>query len=114
MVALSIHSLVWEDAEQSWRLAELNEEGEKITAFLIGYISWEDIEHIDIDGDEYYPFPHIFCRFQNAGQPYERLAFCERKELPNGVEFYTEIADMDAVKLTSEKYGTARWAWRNS
>jgi len=114
MVGLQTHSLVWEEAEQNWRLADLDEDVEKITAYLIGYIPWENIEHIDLEGDEYYSFSHVFCWFRNARQPYERLASCERKEMSNGIEFYTEIADMEAVKLTSEKYGTAKWAWRGS
>jgi hypothetical protein len=113
-VGLRIHSLVWEESEQSWRLAALEGESEEtVTAYLIGYIPYESIVSVNWDGDEYYGYPHIFCHFEYSGQPYERLAFCERRELSYGQEYFSELEDHDRVRLTSEKFGTA-WAWRSS
>lgn len=65
------------------------------------------------EGDEYYGHPHIFCHFEYKRQPYERLAFCERRELAHGPEWFSELEDHDRVRLTSEKFGTA-WVWRPS
>lgn len=111
-VALGIHSLVWEDSEESWRLGDLlHEEAETELGYLIGFIPYDVIDHVDPSGDEYYSYPHIYCRFLFKGQPYEKLAFCERKELFPGNDFYTELAPVEQVKLTSEKFGTA-WMWR--
>jgi hypothetical protein len=113
-VGLRIHSLVWEESEQSWRLAALEgETGDRVTAYLVGYIPYESIVSVNWDGDEYYGHPHIFCHFEYAGQPYERLAFCERRELSHGQEYFSELEDHDRVRLTSEKFGTA-WEWRPS
>ena len=89
------------------------ESKEIVTAYLIGYIPYESIVAVNRDGDEYYGHPHIFCHFEYSGQPYERLAFCERRELSYGQEYFTELENHDTVRLTSEKFGTA-WAWRSS
>lgn len=112
-VALSIHSLVWQASEDSWRLLGLDEESEgALNAYLIGYIPWENVQHIDPEGDEYYSYPHIFCRFQPHGQPYEKLAFCERKQLfPTSLPYFKEVEAIERVKLTSQKFGTASMMW---
>jgi hypothetical protein len=111
-VALGIHSLVWEESEKSWRLgALLKEASETQTAYLIGYIPYDVIDHVDPTGDEYYSYPHIYANFAFKGQPYEKLAFCERKELFPGNDFFTELETVERVKLTSQKFGTA-WMWQ--
>jgi hypothetical protein len=113
-VALGLHSLVWEDSERSWRLgALLNENSETENGYLIGFIPYDAIDHADLTGDEYYSYPHIYCNFAFKGQPYERVSFCERKELFPGNDFYTELELEERVKLTSQKFGTA-WMWRAS
>lgn len=112
-VALSVHSLVREASEDSWRLCGLEERCEgALNAYLIGYIPWENVQHIDPDGDEYYSYPHIFCRFQPGGQPYEKLVFCERRQLfPNSLPYFSEVEAIERVKLTSQKFGTASMMW---
>jgi hypothetical protein len=45
---------------------------------LTGFIPYENIEMIDWDGDDYYPYPHIYCYFDLKSKPYERLAYCEK------------------------------------
>lgn len=113
-VALSIQALVFEETEQSWRLAAIDgTEAGTQTAYLIGYIPYESIVSVNWDGDEYYNVPHIFCHFEYGGQPYERLVYCERHETSYGHEFYSELEALESVRLTSEKFGTA-WAWRSS
>ena len=112
-VALSVNALVWEESEESWRLLGIGEAAEETkTAYLIGYIPYESIVSVNFEGDEYYTFPHIFCHFEFRGQPYERLAFCERIVPPHGRPFFTEIESVEQVKLTSQKMGTG-WMWHD-
>lgn len=116
-LGLSIHSLAFEEHEGgngAWRLADPEAHEEAINAYEIGYVCYDDIEHVDWYGDEYYSYPHIFCHFTRKGQPYERLAFCERKSIHPKHYFFTELASYDEVKLTSLKYGTAKWNWHTS
>lgn len=44
---------------------------EKAKVFVTVKIPWRFILHYDMRGDEYYPFPHLYCEFANAGEPYE-------------------------------------------
>jgi hypothetical protein len=113
-LALSVHRLAFEaneGANGAWRLADLNVDTEVITAHLIGYIRYDDIEYVDWHGDEYYNYPHIYCHFAHRGQPYDKLAFCERNSIHPKHYFFTEIASYEEVKLTSQKYGTAKGFW---
>ncbi len=72
---------------------------------LVGYIPYENIEHVDWDGDEYYYQPVIYCHFDaRAGEPYEELAFCEKRMLDDH-EYYTKIAALDEVHKASARVG---------
>ena len=42
---------------------------------LLGCIPFENIIDYDIDGDEYYNYPHIFCDFTNVSDPYEKIVY---------------------------------------
>lgn len=112
LLALGIHSLVLEESEGpsgEWRLVDDTEDmSAAVTAYLVGYVRYEDIEMVDWNGDEYYGFPHIFCHFTHGGEPYERLAFCERKSIMPKHYFFTEIASYKQVRLTSQKFGTLK------
>lgn len=111
LLALSIHSLVLEESEGpsgEWRLIGAAEDASgAVRAYLIGYVRYDDIEMVDWHGDEYYNFPHIFCHFSHGGEPYEKLAFCERKSVLPKHYFFTEIATYNQVRLTSQKFGTS-------
>lgn len=102
--------LIWErltlDGEENWRYTNHNA-GEKgdITVILIGYVPYENIEAINWDGDEFYGKPHLYCHFDaTKREPYEKLAFCEKKEL-DGFPFYTEVCPYDPVRKRSKKLG---------
>jgi hypothetical protein len=76
--------------------------GEKgdIKAFLIGEIPFDSIVAVNWEGDEYYSFPHIYCHFDYAGEPYERLVFCEEVDMGHGRTYFKEIAEhADVEKL---------------
>lgn len=75
---------------------------ETTTAVLTGYVRYENIQHVNWDGDEYYGFPHIYCHFDEKGKtPYEKILFCERRVLePEGIEYYVELDSLEDVKKT--------------
>lgn len=39
----------------------------------IGRIPWRNIVDYDLQGDEYYPMPHVYCVYADVGTPYETL-----------------------------------------
>lgn len=78
-VILAVRKLVINE-EGYWDIIphEGNEMGEKnsvFTAFEIGRIPYENIIDYDLDGDEYYNFPHMYCDFKNSGMPYEEFVY---------------------------------------
>ena len=42
----------------------VNGEESDITALLMGDIPYDSIETVNMDGDEYYNYPHIYCYFR--------------------------------------------------
>ena len=44
-------------------------------AYEVGRIPFENIIAYDIDGDEFYPFPHIYCDFKYSCMPYEEIRY---------------------------------------
>ena len=108
MVGLSWEGLVQE--ESGWRYADYDSESKKAeyaTLLLTGFIPYENIESVDWIGDDYYGFPHIYCYFAFGGEPYERLAFCRRLQVP-GRETFVEVAGYKAVRALSKKRGIRR------
>jgi len=53
-----------------------------ITALRVGKVNYSDIVDYDLKGDEYYPFPHFFCRFAHKGLPFEETYFESVDEKP--------------------------------
>jgi serine/threonine protein kinase len=47
----------------------------KAKVYVTGKIPWRNILHYDMEGDEYYPQPHLYCTFADAGEPYEGRGF---------------------------------------
>jgi len=98
-----------------WRFTDHGhgETGE-IDVALIGYVPYEQLEHVDWDGDEYYGLPVLFCYFDtDRREPYKRLAFCtfgSFKHPDREIEFYTEICDYDATRHYSRSVGVAHAA----
>jgi hypothetical protein len=68
------------DDDGGWRVLDYGESFDagrftEIKMFRIGRIPWRNIVAYDLDGDEYYPFPHLYCRFADDGQPYEAIVY---------------------------------------
>ena len=53
-----------------------------IRAEILGCIPYENIIDYDIEGDEYYNYPHIFCEFINVTDPYEKLTYITPDNFP--------------------------------
>jgi len=74
---LSIENILINKETGKWKLwdyeSEISSEYLKIKAFRVGNIPYDNIVDIDIEGDEYYMFPHIYCEFNHLGSPYERI-----------------------------------------
>lgn len=49
----------------------------KVRAEVLGCIPFENIIEYDIDGDEYYMYPHLFCDFTNVSDPYESIKYLD-------------------------------------
>jgi hypothetical protein len=94
------------DPRYNRRMADYKN-GEKgdIRVMLIGYVPFENIESVDWREDEYYTFPHLYCYFDaHRRVPYEKVAFCEKREL-DGFPYYSEVASYPAVRKRSRKRG---------
>ncbi len=92
--------------DSQWRFTRHND-GEKgdVNVVLIGHVPYENIESVDWDGDEYYGLPHIYCHFDaRRKEPYEKLAFCEKRELDD-IPFYKEVALYKDVLKRSKPFG---------
>ncbi len=71
-----------------------------IRVVLIGSVPYECIDNVNWEGDEYYPYPHIYCYFNYKRQPYEHLGFYTETVPPGGLPFFTEVvACKDVRKL---------------
>ena len=103
MLGLRWGRAVFDPARQKWLFARLGEEGKSL--ILIGYVPYHRIEWIDWEGDEFYPYTHLYLHFDGPKKrPYERLALCERKEL-DAKPYYTEVADYEEARKLSKKRG---------
>jgi hypothetical protein len=80
-----------------------------LKVILAGKIPYESIEHVDSDGDEYYYYPHIYCHFENKGEPYEGVDFYVESQNLGGRKFYSHIADYKTVRRISRKLGISHF-----
>jgi len=90
-----------------WRCTD-HKSGENgdLAVVLVGRIPYERIEDVDWRGDEYYPFPHIYCHFDcTNGEPYETVAFCIERHHPDACPSYIEVAPYERVRRASKKAG---------
>lgn len=81
-----------------------------LQVYLMGDIPYDSIEAVNMDGDEYYYFPHIYCHFSFNGEPYERKYFCIKKNMGDGHPYFQEIATYDEVCRNSEGSGAKYFA----
>lgn len=48
---------------------------QEVKLWRLGRIPWRNIREYDLDGDEYYNGPHLYCRFADDGTPYEAVIY---------------------------------------
>lgn len=87
-----------------------NKEEGNVKAWLVGEIPFESIESVNWGGDEYYNQPHFFCHFEHESEPYERLIFCQERELDRGITYFSEIAEFKEVHKLSQEAGVENFA----
>ncbi|MEA5390900.1 hypothetical protein VB738_06460 [Cyanobium gracile UHCC 0139] len=68
------------DEEGGWRPirhdADYDENAfRRIKVWVIGRIPYQFIRAYDLDGDEFYNEPHLYCSFSNDGEPYEEIIY---------------------------------------
>ena len=62
------------DSEGHWSVIKYNQSFDEtkfklIKMFCLARIPFGNIVDVDLIGDEYYPQPHIYCRFADGGEP---------------------------------------------
>lgn len=95
-----------------WREKDFNEDvedGKIVKVLVAGRIPYDAIETVNLDGDEFYYYPHIYCHFDIKQQPYESVGYFEEFQNPGGRPHYTEVADAKYVK--KRKWRKRAW-WR--
>ncbi|MFC3267711.1 hypothetical protein ACFOED_01620 [Vulcaniibacterium thermophilum] len=86
------------ECEGGYRFVDfVNEEKSDRTVLLVANVPYDSIAEVNLDGDEYYHFPHIYCHFDFEGQPYERLWFAEKKQLNEHHPYFEKVAEYDEV-----------------
>lgn len=82
-----------------------NREKSDRTALLMANVPYDSIEAVNIDGDNYYNYPHIYCYFDFSGEPYERKWFADQIDLPHGHPYFKEIAEYADVSKNNPTEG---------
>ena len=77
---ISGYQYIKKDKNGKWQFTEHDDKDTKVLAYPVGRIPFDLIEYINWDGDEYYPFPHIYCKFKSfKRQPYESIPFFAKR-----------------------------------
>ena len=86
------------ECECGWRLkTDQDPIDSGVAVALIGNIPYENIVHVDWEGNEYYSNAPIFCLFDaKNGEPYEKLAYCERVK-HGQADRYVELVQFESV-----------------
>ena len=66
---------VYEDDSWDYAYQDTEITGELLSVIKIGQINFSDIVEYDIEGDDYYNCPHIFCKFRFEGLPFENVYY---------------------------------------
>ncbi len=102
-VIIGIHSLVYIEHTDKWKYSQdVNGNNNTLNAFLVGQISFDVIRSVEWRGDEYYPIPHIYCKFTKK-QPYENLVYYELQGSDEH-RYFQETVNLDDV-IKQRKHG---------
>lgn len=107
-------ALIWlggndlaQEPDGQWRYRrEQDQTGSWVRADLLGKMPYEFVGNVNWEGDPYYHYPHLFCRFAGPGrQPYEEVVFAEARSFDSGRSYYSDLALAKSVKKRSEQLG---------
>lgn len=102
-IVLGLHYSGLVATEDGYRGADYTkQEHGDTTLLLAATVPYEYIETVNMDGDKYYNYPHIYCYYWNKGQPYERLYYCEEVDVGSGHPYYREVVTFEKVKRSSD------------
>ncbi|MGH9962598.1 MAG: hypothetical protein ACREBC_36700, partial [Pyrinomonadaceae bacterium] len=95
------------ECEDGYRFVDYaNNEKADITAWLMADVPYDSIAAVNMDGDKYYYFPHIYCYFDfGGGEPYERKWFCQKIDQPHGHPYFKQIAEYHEVAANNPTEG---------
>lgn len=81
-----------------------SQEGELTSLLPVHRIPYENIVEYDIDGDEYFGGPHIYCLFNNNGSPYEEIVYYV-KLYPDDpkLSYYHKLDNKDRITAKSSE-----------
>lgn len=78
--------------------------------FVIGYIPYEWIMHVDWNGDEYTNKPVIYCRFWGKkGSPFRSVSYCRTGQIDDHPEFYVDVASLEEVRRPTRRETRAHY-----
>ena len=66
---------VYDDNTWDFGEIEIDDNYREVKVTRVGQINFSDIVDYDINGDEHYICPHIFCKFKYKGLPFENVYF---------------------------------------
>lgn len=87
-----------------------NGERGDVSASLMADVPYDSIEAVNMEGDEYYHYPHIYCYNDFNGEPYERKWFAQEIKLPHGHPYFKQIATYEDVARRNPKEGPLYFA----
>lgn len=64
---------------------------EEMEVEVVGCVPFENIIAYDADGDEFYPYPHLFCDFPNGSDPFEDIIYVSELRMPVDKERIVEM-----------------------
>lgn len=104
-VFLNVKSAKFVESENGWVFCRYDDQGAE-NLLVVGRIPYDVIREVDWAGDEYYPFPHVYCDFnrRHRKEPYEEIVLCRTHK---GTEhnWYTDVAEYGAVRRLTKKLG---------
>lgn len=107
LVAIRWQTLV-EVSNQTYRVAKPDEQDGSATikVVLAAIIPYYLIEQIEIEGDEYYRFPHIYCHFKLKKQPYKSIQFYEERQADGSSKpYFVQFGEFKKIAKLSKKAG---------
>ena len=84
----------------------VNDEEGDIKVLQVSNIPFDVIASVNLEGDEFYGYPHIVCHFDFAGEPYEETWYAEERESSPGKTYLHRVATDDEVRKNNGVDGT--------